>query len=113
MSTVHPPLTAEDFETQYDVEHRYMFIEHEDADMLYTYGHDRDEEFARQVSEFDFELLGLDADEAQWTADDVHHRWAVVIAPKPEWRFTWIDTQAGRDIDESTPGAFPISLIYR
>lgn len=112
MTAVHPPLTAEDFDTQYDAEHRYMFIEHEYGDMLYTYGHDRDEEFAQQANEFDIELRGLDAEDTQLTADDVHHRWAVLIAPKPEWRF-WIDTDTGEDIQESTPGAFPISLIYR
>ncbi len=113
MSAVHPPLSVEDFNTQYDVEHRYMFIEREDANMFFTYGHHRDEEFARQSNEFDIELLGLDADEAQRTADDVHHRWAIVIAPKPDWLVTWIDAKTGCDIAESTPGAFPISLIYR
>lgn len=113
MIAVHPPLTAEDFDTQYDAEHRYMFIEHEYGDMLYTYGHHRDEEFARQATEFGVQIRGLDADEAQLTADDVHHLWAIVIAPKPDWRFTWIDIETGCDIDEGTPGAFPISLIDR
>ena len=112
MTTVHPPLTAEDFDTEYDAEHHYMFIQHEDGDMLYTYGHHRDEEFARQVNEFDIELCGLDAEDAQRTAADVHRRGAVLIAPKPEWRF-WIDTDTGDEVKESTPGAFPISLIYR
>ncbi|QZH69539.1 hypothetical protein [Mycolicibacterium farcinogenes] len=113
MTATHPPLTAEDFNTEYYAEHRYIFIDDEGANMLYTYGHDRDEEFARQANEFDIEILGLDADEAQRTADDVHHRWAIVIEPKPEWRFTWVDAETGRGIEESTPGAFPISLIYR
>ncbi len=39
MTTVHPPLTAEDFDTEYDAEHHYMFIHHEDGDILHTYGH--------------------------------------------------------------------------
>lgn len=108
MTTIHPPLAAEDFETQYDNKHRYMFIEHEDGDMFYTYGHDRDDEFARQVREYDIEIGGMAAEDVEEiTAEDVGHYWAVTVEPKPEWRFTW------RDIDEKTPGAFPVSVIFR
>lgn len=72
MSTVHPPLAAEDFETQYDSKHRYMFIEHEDGDMFYTYGHDRDDEFARQIREYDIEIGGMDVEDAEEvSAEDV------------------------------------------
>lgn len=82
MPTVYPPLTAEDFETQYDNEHRYMFIEPEDGDMFYTYGHDRDDEFASQVVPY---VLGGDL-------------------------FCIIGIHSA---DEDTPGAFPVSVIFR
>ncbi|SKO29342.1 hypothetical protein [Mycobacteroides abscessus] len=108
MSTVHPPLTAEDFETQYDAEHRYMFIQDEGGDMLYTYGHDRDDEFARQAREFALEIEDLDKEDAdRLTADVVLHLWAVTTHPKPEWRFTW------ENVYVTTDGSFPVSVIFR
>ena len=113
MTAAHPPLTAEDFNTQYYAEHRYIFIDDEDANMLYTYGHDRDEEFARQANEFDIEILGLDVVEAQHTAADIHHFWAITIEPKPQWRFTSRNTETHKNIEENTPGAFPVSVIFR
>lgn len=107
MTTIHPPLTAEDFEMQYDADHRYMFTQDEDGGMLYTYGHDRDEEFTRQAREFAIEINDLDAEEAdRLTVDVVNHLWAITTDPKPEWRFTW------RNVDENTPGAFPVSVIF-
>lgn len=108
MTTIHPPLTAEDFETQYDDEHRYMFIQDEDGDTLYTYGHDRDDEFARQAREFARDMNDEDDEDAdRITGDVVNHLWAVTTEPKPDWRFDW------GGIDENTPGAFPVSVIFR
>ena len=102
----YPPLTAKDFETQYDADHVYIFTEDEWGDMLYTYGHDRDAEFARQANEFDIYAGSVDPED-YYTADDVDHRWAITIEPSPEWRCKW----AG--VDEHTPGAFPVSVIWR
>ena len=107
MTTTHvyPPLTPEDFETQYDEKRRYMFTEDENGDMFYTYGHDRNEEFLRQIKEYCIEIGGSDPEEVQFRPDDIEHRWAVAIEPAPEWRITW------RDVNELTPGAFPVSVV--
>ncbi|MBE5476945.1 hypothetical protein [Mycobacteroides abscessus] len=105
MTTIHPPLTAEDFETQYDAEHRYMFTQDEDGETLYAYGHDRDDEFIRQAREFDKEIGGIPADMLDVTVYSPRHIWAITIEPRPEWRFTC------REVDENTPGAFPVSVL--
>ncbi|KPG13754.1 hypothetical protein [Mycobacteroides immunogenum] len=105
ITRVYPPLTPEDFETQYDEKHRYMFTEDENGDMYYTYGHDRDDEFVRQLREYCIEVGGCPPDEAEFDSSDIEHRWAVTVEPAPEWRFTWLD------VTESTPGAFPISVV--
>ncbi|MDM2418432.1 Uncharacterised protein [Mycobacteroides abscessus subsp. massiliense] len=107
MTTTHvyPPLTPEDFETQYDEKHRYMFTEDENGDMYYAYGHDRDSEFVRQLREYCIEIARSSPDDAEFSEGDITHLWAVTVEPAPEWRFTW------RNVTESTPGAFPISVV--
>lgn len=107
MTTTHvyPPLTPEDFETQYDEKHHYMFVEDENGDLFYTYGHDRDSEFVRQIREYCIEIGGVDPDEVEIDGGDIDHRWAVTIQPAPEWQFTC------RDVNENTPGAFPVSVV--
>ncbi|SKQ88719.1 Uncharacterised protein [Mycobacteroides abscessus subsp. abscessus] len=108
MTTTHvyPPLTPEDFETQYDEKHHYMFTDDEDCDMFYTYGHDRDEEFVSQLREYHIEILRwYDPDEVEFSEGDIRHLWAVTVEPAPEWRITW------RDVTENTPGAFPVSVV--
>lgn len=107
MTTTHvyPPLTPEDFETQYDEKRRYMFTEDENGDMYYAYGHDRDEEFVRQLREYCIEIGGVDPNEVDIDGVGIRHLWAVTMDPAPEWGFTWID------VTEHTPGAFPVSVI--
>lgn len=107
MTTTHvyPPLTPEDFETQYDEKHRYIFTEDEGGDMFYAYGHDRDDEFARQLKEFWIQIGGSDPVETWLHPVEIEHRWAVTIEPAPEWRCTW------RGVNELTLGAFPVSVV--
>lgn len=99
------PLTAKDFELQYDATHRYMFFEDEFANGLYAYGHDHDAKFAAEVNAYDLHCSGYN-DWSAYTAEDVSHYWAVVTDPEM-LQFTW------KGVTESTPGAFPVSVIYR
>lgn len=102
-----PPLVPKDFELQYDSDHDYSFFEDEDANGLYSYGHDRDAEFVNEVNEYDAYTSGfVDDDLTTYNVGDVHHVWAVVTDPTTE-QFTW------HGVTENTPNAFPVSVIRR
>lgn len=103
---VHPPLTPADFETKWDSVHIYPFFEDEWGERLYAYGHDHDSEFAAAATDFHMEIGGLDLEDAECTAEDITHYWAVVIDPE-EMTFTW----AG--VTKDTPGAFPVSVLEK
>ena len=100
--TSFPPLTAKDFEMEYDG-HVYPFFEDEDA-CLTMYGHDRDEEFAAEATRFDMEIGGLNREDALSVASDVRHLWVVVDDP---------DEGTLSTVTEDTPNAFPVSVIWR
>lgn len=102
----YSPLTAKDFDTQWDSTHTYPFFEDERGDRLYAYGHDRDAEFAAEATRFGIEIGELDPEDAECTTEDITHHWAVVTDPE-EQSFTWCD------ITENTPGAFPVSVLER
>ncbi len=105
-STTLPPLTAADFDMQWDAEHTFPFIESEDATIM-AFGHHDKAAFVRAVREYD----DLCTDDAETHAEsDVDHFWAVQIDrgnPEDGWWMSWSGVTA------ETPNAFPITVILR
>lgn len=98
---------AKDFVTVFDDVNTFPFIEDEDGYGVYGYGHHDKAEFATAVNRFDLVVAGLDPEDCQYTAGDVKHLYAAPSPRLPEERFTW------KDVTSETPGAFPLTLIYR
>lgn len=98
--------SAKDFVMVWDDENTFPFIEDEDANGLYGFGHHDKDEFAAAANRFDF-VCGLDPEDCSYTAADVQHLYAAPSPILPEERFTW------KDVTPETPGAFPLTLIYR
>lgn len=99
--------SAKDFVVVWDDENTFPFIEDEDAYGLYGYGHHAKDEFAAAVNRYDLIATGLDPEDCVYTAADVQHLYAVPSPTLPEERFTW------KDVTPETPGAFPLTLVYR
>lgn len=104
-------VTAKDFEVKYDAERTFPFYEDENATGVYGYGHTDKDEFAASVTEFDRYANGefWHPDEV-YTADDVHHGWAVAY-DSTAFGGEWAWDRSGVSFD--TPGAFPMTWIYR
>jgi len=104
-----PTLSAGDFETEIDG-HRYSFIELEDGSTIVAHGHQDPTTFATEVNAYDVHVGGMKEDDAEVGADDVAHLYAKHLNPdadRDEWQITW------RGITETTPGAFPITVVSR
>lgn len=109
-----PPLTASDFEMQYDPDHRYPFFEDEDA-AIFAFGHPDPAELAEAINAYFVHCGASDPEgDPACTPDDVDHRWAVTTQRGDETGFRYRDITADgrhRDITEDTPGAFPITVV--
>lgn len=101
-------LTAADFEMKWDAEHTFSFTESEDAQIM-AFGHPDRQALAAEITEYDKLSCGSVWD-AEWATDpdDIRQTYAVLVdgGPGDEWRIKW-----GQN--ESTPGAFPVSVVLR
>lgn len=118
------PLTAADFETQYDAEKSFPFWHTED-DEIVGYGHPDKTLAADQVKAY-YEYTDPGGDQEVYPAD-VHHRWAVRAtdfacncgdplcedekAPGIIWARPHPDLQRPVPVREDEPGAFPIWTV--
>ncbi|WP_131827804.1 hypothetical protein [Mycolicibacterium fortuitum] len=102
---VWPALTATDFQMHDHVGERILpFIEDENGNGVYGYGHWDKAQFAAAVNDY-FQLRWPDLDAEDWlTAGDVTHVWAVVTNPQTQ-RFSWDNVTA------DNPNAFPVTVI--
>lgn len=95
------PLTADDFTTVYDESHTFPFIEDENANGVYGFGHTDRAEFAAAVNEYDRYSSG-DDDLIPYAAEDVRRGYAVAMSDE---RFRFVTA----DVD----GAVPITYVLR
>jgi hypothetical protein len=105
-------LTEDDFTMLYDPEHRFRFIESEDATIM-AWGHREAEEFLDEV--FAYDKL-CDSNYAErGTPGEISHLWAVRDEPGPsddgDWWIRWSDEKGA--FTEATPGAFPVTVWSR
>ena len=101
------PLTSADFDMRYDADHTFPFLESEDA-VIMAYGHPDKAEFVQLVKQYD-DLCNGSPVEAHATGD-VQHVWATVerdVDAPEDWRTNWGGVTA------ETPGAFPMTVIFR
>lgn len=119
-------LTAADFTVEWDATHTFPFFEDENANGLWGYGHQDEAEFAEAANAYDH-LLDPDGrgSEDDYTADDVSHSWGIAYSHgngEDDWivsrrvAATDRDLTHARDltdVDENTPGAFPLTYISR
>lgn len=105
--TAWPALTAADFQMHDHANERTLpFVEDENGNGVYGYGHWDKAQFVATVNEyFGRKWPDLDADD-EYTASDVVHVWAVVTDPDTQ-RFSWEKVTADR------PNAFPVTAIQR
>ena len=90
--------------TRWDDSLTFPFVEDQNANIT-GYGHTNKAEFAAAVDRYDEVCNGEPSAESdQWTADAIGHKWALLL-PDDEYFTT-------RGIDESTPGAFPITTLW-
>ncbi len=100
------PLTAKDFETIYDENHTFPFVETEWGVIL-AFGFQPKVEFAKVVREYDI-LCSDDYDIPHHNENEIQHIWAV-REDNPlseEWIVRW-------GVPSDTPGSFPITVIER
>jgi hypothetical protein len=98
-------MTPDDFTVQYDADHVISVIEDEHG-RVFAYGHDS-EAVARLVT--DFYALASGSPEEPIGPDEVYHLWAVTTSDEPDeemWYF-------GFDITDTTPGAWPLSMVFQ
>lgn len=98
-----PVVTPADFNTVWDSELTFPFIEDQSGIGVYGYGHTDKAEFASSVNEYD--RLAGGADDG-YTADEVQHIYGVPSAASPT-RFAW------RRITPDMSDAFPLTIIDR
>lgn len=109
---VSVPLTAEDFTMQYDAEHKFPFIENEDATIM-AWGHGDPEALLDAIFEYDTLCDPKYAERGE--EGSLARRWAVRVEPDdPEDEQFWFQW-AGQDASftEATPGAFPVTIWSR
>jgi hypothetical protein len=105
-TTIHPPLTRQQFEDGCGYTYRGVSIcEDENATWVYAYGHIDPAEFVKVLHDYDIETAGVDEPYAH---SDVQHRWATTTRPAPDW---WIDFPSSNTAE--TPGAFPVTVVAR
>lgn len=102
-------LTAADFTMIWDAEHTFSFTESEDATIM-AYGHPDKDALAAEIAEYDRLCAGpgYSADDIEPYPDEIRQTYAVLVegGPGDEWLIRW-------EQDESTPGAFPVSVVHR
>lgn len=110
MTSETTTLTAADFEMKYDADHTFPFFESENGTIM-GYGHPGKAEFAALVKQYDDLCNGSEAYPEPHSPDEVQHVWGVVDnaheAETGEWRVSWAGVTA------ETPGAFPMTVIFR
>lgn len=108
-------VTEDDFETQYDDDHKFPFFEDENGNWVIGYGHTDRAEFAAGVNEYDaLANAGTMFSELRpYTSDDVVHAYAIATKPgdspaDPEyWSLNW------HEVTDKTRGSFPVTLVQR
>ena len=97
-------LTPDHFSMQYDADHRFEFIESEDATIM-AWGHRDVEPLLDEVLAYD--LLADDRTERH-DAAEVRHLWAVQEADTEDgWWISW------NGVTEATPKAVAVTVIER
>lgn len=95
-----------DFVTVWDDENTFPFIEDENA-VIYGYGHHDKAKFVEVVKRYDMVVGGCDPEDCGCSEAEIQHLYAAPDRTYPEERFTW------KDVTPETPGAFPLTLVYR
>lgn len=110
ISTEHT-FTEKDFETQFDAEHRFCFIETEDA-VIVAAG---DTDIQKVIDDLlVFDKLCTDEEAERARAEDFTKRWVIPIYhdESDEWWFSW-ELLPDVPVIESTPGAFSVWVWAR
>ena len=106
-----PALSRKEFEDGCGYAFRGIWLcEDDDGNYVYAYGHADKATYASAVNDLDAEMIGNATDDP-YTADDVHHLWAVTLKPADDpdgWLITWPD-----DVTDQTPGSFPMTVVNR
>lgn len=90
------------FETRYDDEHWFPFVEDENCNIT-GYGHRNRADFAAAVNAYDAVCMGEPiAEDDQWQPDVIGHAWVLVDA----------DGERLNHVAEGTPGAVPVTTLW-
>lgn len=87
----------------------YPFVEDSGGDIFFGYGHQDKAAFAKSLTDY-FRKVQRDQTREPATTQDVQHRYAISTHPEHES----IHWGAGPDdeVTASTPGSFPITLVF-
>ena len=108
--TYYPPLTEAEFNDSTGVTHNGIpFVESEDGDYVFAYGHRDKAQFAVAVNAYDLDMNG---ESTGYVASDVEHTQAVALSPAdgPDgWYISW----APAFVEPSDQPSFPVTVVNR